>query len=208
MKITTRLDYERLADALVDRGLVNRDAVKLVLDQANTSGAVFPEILVRDNLVTDWEVSRVAAEVFNLPFLPVDISPPNESLLDELDGDYLRTHGIVPIERFADVLTVAMPALVPSAVLLGLPTDKEMVVIPVVGLCSSNRAWLDEHVPETQAAAAAPVLSDEDLEAGGWADIFDAGDEAVQLGLEPDDVPPPVPGERNRKIVLDQNDFN
>jgi len=30
----------------------------------------------------------------------------------------------------------------------------------------------------------------------------------VQLGLDPDDTPPAVPGERNRKIVLDDTDFS
>jgi hypothetical protein len=207
VKITPRLDYERLADALVDRGLANREAIRLVLDQANTTGGVFPEILVRENLVTDWEVSRVAAEVFNLPFLPVDVTPPNADLLADLDADYLRAHALVPVERFADVLTVSMPAVVPTAVLNALPTNKETVVLPVVGLVSSNRAWLEEHAQVAEAPPAALVAEGE-LEGGGWADIFDAGDEAVQLGLDPDDVPPPVPGERNRKIVLDESDFS
>ena len=124
-KITPRLDYERLADALVDRGLAAREAVKLVLDQANETGAVFPEILVRENLVSDWEISRVTAEVFNLAFLPIDVTPPNKDVLKHLDLDYLRMYGLVPVDQFADVLTVAMPALVPTEVLNGLTPNKE-----------------------------------------------------------------------------------
>jgi hypothetical protein len=205
LKITPRLDYERLADALVDRGLVSRDAAKLVLDQANQTGAVFPEILVRENLVSDWEISRICAEVFNLAFLPIHVSPPNKDLLKELDADYLRAYGLVPLDKFDDVLTIAMPALVPTAVLHGLIGKKDLVVLAVVGLVSSNRAWLDEHA---QTAAAAPLPSAGVLDDGGWTDIFDAGDEAVQLGLGPEDLPAPLPGERNRKIVLDDADFS
>jgi len=206
-KITPRLDYERLADALVDRGLAAREAVKLVLDQANETGAVFPEILVRENLVSDWEISRVTAEVFNLAFLPIDVTPPNKDVLKHLDLDYLRMYGLVPVDQFADVLTVAMPALVPTEVLNGLTPNKDLVVLPVVGLVSSNRAWLDANAPD-ESEPPSLVAGGAAVEESGWADIFDAGDEAVQLGLDPDDTPPAVPGERNRKIVLDDTDFS
>lgn len=229
LKNTPRLDYERLADALVDRGLLSREAAKLVLQQVAASDALFPEILVTEGLVSDWEVARVVSEVFNLPFLPVEITPPNEKLLKDLDHAFLRKHALVPVERFGDVLTVVMPGLVPTAILNDLTGESE-VVLPVVGLVTSNRAWLAKNAPATEEAEAILPLADT-LEADDtWANIFDAGDEAVQLGLELDDdtsalspppppphdvpAPPPamprpknVPGDVRRKIVLDENDF-
>ena len=204
MKITPRLDYERLADALADRGLVDREALRLVLDQAIATGGVFPEILVREDLVTDWEISRVASEIFNLPFLPIDVAKPNKALLKELDPAYLRDHGIVPIERFDDVLTVCMPALVPTSVLNGVTNQEGLVVLPLVGLVSSNRNWLDEHAPALEAQAAPLPAGGDD----GWADLFDEGDKAVNENLvEGQERRPQVPGESNRKIVLDDIDF-
>ena len=92
-------------DDLVDRGLVDREAMHLVLQQASTGGVPIAEILVRENLVADWEVSRVAAEVFNLPFLTVESYPPSEDALSGLDPDYLRQYGLVPLDRFGQLIT-------------------------------------------------------------------------------------------------------
>lgn len=219
MKATPRLDYERLADALIDRGLLDREAARLVLQQAHSAGTPFCEILVEENLVSDWEVARVTAEIFNLAFLPVEVAPPSERVLATLDKDYLRKHGLVPIDRIGDILTVAMPGLVPSAILNAVNTNEGTIVLPVVGLVQSNRAWLTKYAPVTEAPRAA--LPVEVVDDADWANIFDAGDEAVQLNLEDDPLPPPPPPPlmqkgsppppltgKPRRIVLDESDFS
>ena len=203
-----RLDYERLADALADRGLVDREAIRLVLQQASSTGAPFAEILVQGSLVSDWEISRVAAEVFNLPFLTTDIAPPGESVVEGLDPAYLRRHALVPLERFGDLLTVAMPAVVPTHILTAIATTETMSILPIVGTISTNRQWLATHLPdETQppsvavgapeaigidaAESALPIeIGAEDEE---WVNIFDAGDQAVQLNLRDADEDPGPP---------------
>jgi hypothetical protein len=195
-----------MADALVDRGLLDRAAVKQVLEQACDTGAQFTELLVRENLVSDWEVARVAAEVFQLAFLPVDVIRPNAELLSDLDHDYLRRNGLVPIDRFGDVITVAMPGLVPSSVLNGITTTEPVTIMPVVGLVGSNRAWLEEHLPVSESIAAALPLGETDQDGTGWTEIFDAGDEAVQLNM-PEETES-APGDPPRKIVLDDSDFS
>jgi hypothetical protein len=217
VKATPRLDYERLADALIDRGLLDREAARLVLQQAHSAGTPFCEILVDENLVSDWEVARITAEIFNLPFLPVEVAPPSERVLATLDKDYLRKHGLVPLDRIGDILTVAMPGLVPSAILNAVNTHEGTLVLPVVGLVQSNRAWLTKYAPASEAPRAA--LPVEVVEEADWANIFDAGDEAVQLNLEDEPLPPPPPPPllrqqpqpqtgKPRRIVLDESDFS
>lgn len=204
MKPTQRLDYERLADALIDRGLLDREAAHLVLQQAHTAGTPFCEILVSENLISDWEVARVTAEIFNLPFLPVEVSPPNERLLTGLDKDYLRKHALVPLERVGDVITVAMPGMVPTAILNAMSPEEGSLVLPVVGLVQSNRAWLTRFAPNVESVRA--IVPVEDTDDTDWGNIFDAGDEAVQLTLD-EEQKPAKPGHRPRKIVLDESDF-
>ncbi len=204
MKPTARLDYERLADALIDRGLLDREAAQLVLQQAHTAGNPFCEILVSENLVTDWEVARVTAEIFSLPFLPVEVAPPNERLLVGLDKDYLRKHGLVPIERVGDVITVAMPGMVPTAILNAMSPEEGTLVLPVVGLVVSNRAWLTRFAANVETVRPSlPVIDETDTD---WGNIFDAGDEAVQLKLD-EDQQPAKPGQRPRRIRIDEGDF-
>jgi len=204
VKPTPRLDYERLADALIDRGLLDRDAALLVLQQAHTAGMPFCEILVAENLVSDWEVARVAAEIFNLPFLPVEVTSPNDRLLSGLDKDYLRKHALVPVERVGDVITVSMPGMVPTPILNAMCPAEGSIVLPVVGLVQSNRAWLTRFAPSVEVAK--PSLPAVDTDDTDWGNIFDAGDEAVQLTLD-EEQKPAKPGHRPRKIVLDESDF-
>jgi len=60
VKSTQRFDYTSFGEALVERGLTDREVLNHVLRQVNATRSLLPEVLVRENLVSDWEVSRVA----------------------------------------------------------------------------------------------------------------------------------------------------
>lgn len=186
-----RLDYHRFGEALIERGLLEREVISHVLQQCEATGALLTEILVAERQITDWELSRVCCELYGLPFLTVDTYPPAANILDGLDPDFLRHYALVPLDRFEGLLTVLMPGIVPTEVLDALVQGSQQRVLPVVGSVQSNREWLDRHLPPPalpgRAAAprgagagrAAPL----ELEPTGWAGIFDAGDEAVRLNL-------------------------
>lgn len=201
MKSSHKLDYSRLAETLAERKLVERAALDHILQQCTATGTLMTELLVRESLISDWELSRVVCELYGLPFLPVRVYPPADHLLEGLDADYLRQYALVPLDRFGDVLTVAMPAMVPTHVLDGLvDAGEKVVILPAVGTVVDNRRWLDEHLPPSDMpdletigaslpAGTVDVESLAEIDLSGvepsegladWAGIFDAGDEAVQ----------------------------
>ena len=207
MKSAHRFDYSRFGEALIERGLIDREVLSHVLHQVNASRVLLPEVLVRENLVSDWEVSRVACEIYHLPFLTVDHYPPSSTALEGYDLAYLRHFALVPLDRFGSLVTVIMPGLVPSEVLEGLRPGQNGRVLPVVGSVVSNRRWLEENFAKVAAPvrhapapgkpafdarapmpgpASAPARTiDLQLGAeGDWGNLFDAGDEAVRLGLK------------------------
>jgi hypothetical protein len=214
VKSAHRFDYPRFGEALVERGLIDRDVLSHVLHQVNATRALLPEVLVRENLVSDWEVSRVACEVYHLPFLTVDHYPPSSNALEGYDLNYLRHFALVPLDRYGALVTVIMPGLVPSEVLEGMRPGQNGRVLPVVGSVVSNRRWIEENLVVKAAAPARPTASGRpaiDLRApmpgpasapgasarapargddlqlgveGDWGNLFDAGDEAVRLGLK------------------------
>jgi hypothetical protein len=176
VKHSYRLDYTSLAEILGQRGLVEPQRLKLAL-QSSLSGPIpFPELLVGEGLIGDWELSRVVCDLFGLPFLPVDLYQPAKDSLDGLDQEFLRTHRLVPLSRHKRLLTVCMPALVPADVLAQLALSTDLQVMPVVGSVETNNRWLTEHL-------AAPTATEA---VGDWNKIFDAGDAAVLFNLDPD----------------------
>ncbi len=179
-----KLDYRRLADHLTDKGLVDRETVQHVLHQCQNTGALFTEILVSEGFVSDWELSRVCSELFHLPYLPLECYTPSDGARDGFDPDFLRQYGLVPLDRFGDLVTVAMPALVPSEVLETLANHAKVAkLLPVVGSVVSNRRWIEEKLPsaadKTLEAFSAAAAGEEDA----WASLFDEGDEAVQMDI-------------------------
>ena len=210
MKSANRFDYARFGEALVERNLIDRDVLSHVLQQVTATRSLLPEVLVRENLVSDWEVSRVACELYHLPFLTIDHYQPSATALDGYDLSYLRHFALVPLDRYGGVVTVIMPGLVPSEVLEGLRSGQNGRVLPVVGSVVSNRRWLEErfapkapvaaparsagaHGKSAPAAAQAraplpavplevkPIQIEDE---SAWGTLFDAGEEAVQLDLK------------------------
>ena len=193
-KSSQRLDYHRLAEALTERGLVTPETMNHVLQQCAATGSLPTEVLVAEELISDWELSRVCCETFGLAFLDIESYPPSAAASSGIDADFLRVYGLVPLDRYGQVLTVAMPGVVPSEVLQALASADVRRVLPVVSSVLSNRAWLQHHMPVETAphyedirGALPSGALEVDLES--WAGIFDAGEEAVQLELrdqEPD----------------------
>lgn len=169
-----RLDYNHLAEVLVEKGLADPTTLQHVLQQSVGGGELFPEVLVRESLVADWELSRVTCEVFHLVFLSVDFYSPSPEASALFQPAVLHQHCIVPLDVYDDLVTLAMPALTPSDVLAMLSEQIGKTIQPVVGTVSSNRRWLMERMPMQ---AALPVDGD-------WSAVFDEGDAAVLMDLE------------------------
>lgn len=205
LKSNQRLDYNRLAEALGERGLVEPQALQHILTQCLSGGGIFTEILVAENHISDWDLSRVVCEVFGLPFLTPEFYTPSPEAAEGIDLAFLHEHALVPLDRFGKLLTVAMPGLTPSQVLGVLRESVDVQVLPVVSSVIMNRRWLQERLP-LPSALAGPAVADheeevmESLESalpGGsfgdlgeaWGDLFDEGNAAVLLDLDPEDDP-------------------
>jgi hypothetical protein len=185
VKSTQRLQYNRLADTLTERGLVDRETMSHVMQQCSATGALLSELLVSESLVSDWELSRVCCEIYGLPYLSVEEYMPDKGAMEGMDPEFLRQYGLVPFDRFGGIVTVAMPGLVPSEVLDALIRVDGVRVMPVVGSVVSNRRWLNENLPAAQMRLGPKgALPLEASEGDGWAGVFDAGEEAVQMELQ------------------------
>ena len=163
MKSNRRLDYSTLSEVLGQRGLVEPQRLSLALQTCQQTNVPFPETLVIDNLIGDWELAKVVCDIYGLPFLPVDIYAPDVESLAEFDRDHLRQHRLVPLGRHGDLLVVAMPSIVQADVLSEFASRYSVRVQPVVGTVLTNNRWLEEFMP---AEVSAPLPADDEAAAG------------------------------------------
>jgi hypothetical protein len=192
VKIHHRLDQNRLAEVLAERGLCEPQALREALQLSGHGNPAFAEAIVQANLVGDWELSKVVAEIYNLAFVPLNVCPPDSRALDGLDLAYLVEHGLVPMGRCGTVLTVAMPGMVAADVLANLPVSEgEVTILPVVGSVLGNRRWIELNLlPKLHAALPSVATAAHDvgglMGASEWGNIFDQGEANVQFDLQPD----------------------
>lgn len=180
VKNKQRLDHELLAETLRDRGMVDPKTLEQTLAACTQSGALFTEQLVRDGVVSDWELAQVCCETFGLAFLPADLYDPDTDLIELFDPQTLRQSALVPLDRFGDVLVVAMPCMVPSDVLDDIAERLDVKVMPVVGSVRANVRFLDEHLPDLAGELARVA---EEADDGDWTNVLDMGDAAVQVDI-------------------------
>ncbi len=176
MKYTQRLDNARLAEVLHERGMADLEPLRELLQQSRDGSHPFAESLVTSKLVGDWELSRVVCEIFNLPFLPVDVLQVDPDLAKAMDHEFLYQHGLVPLSRYGQALTVVLPGMVQADVLGLLSTETDLVVLPVVGTVETNRRWLQDNLGAMQ--------SSDNNSGTDWSAMFDEADAAVQLEIE------------------------
>lgn len=203
MKSNQRLDYATLSEVLGQRGLVEPQRLSLALQTCQQTSVPFPETLVADNLIGDWELAKVVCDIYGLPFLPVDIYAPDAEAFAGLDKDFLRTHRLVPVGRHGSLLVIAMPGIVQADVLGALASRYDVRVQPVVSTVLTNNRWLEEFMP-VEVIAALPAEGEE-LSMGGnaWGSIFDEGDAKVLLDLGGE---PGITGFEVEPLPLDPTD--
>lgn len=194
MKNSQRLDYTSLAEILSEQGLAEPQQIMVVLRDCQSTGQSFSQALVLGGLMTDWELSKAVCNLYGLPFLPVDLMAPAKDVTELVGADFIRETGIIPIQKFGQVLTVCMPALVPADVLAKMAAKTDLNILPVVGTVQGNGRWIEEHLPavaedhDPQEPGAALPQATELPDSDEWGGIFDAGDAAVRLDMTPEEA--------------------
>lgn len=186
VKNNQRLEYSRLSEILSERGMCEPQALREALRLSGRGQVPFAEAVVNASLVSDWELSRVVCELYNLAFLTVDMYEPDPAARKGLNTAFLIEHGLVPLGRYGQLLTVAMPGMVEAEVLALLAAESDLTILPVVGTVQTNRRWIERSL-HAEIASVLPTLAPAEAEerANEWGSIFDQADAAVLLDLKP-----------------------
>jgi len=177
MRGLERLTLFRLAEIAGRHSGASLETIQYALAECETGEALLPEVLSRVNVCSEWELMRLVSMEFGLPILRASQYETGKDLLNVVPREFLFRTLLVPLDRFAGVITVAMPVFSPGEVLDQAAQQFSSEIFPVVGSFTDNRKTLEESLkaaPSREPAGAAPT-SEQD-----WTRLFDLADAGVQ----------------------------
>src|SRR4029077_4316305 len=132
---------ERIADALVEDGLLFRKQVEELMEQQKREGTRLLKIIIDKAYVTEQDMAVSMGRVLNTP--PVNLSRLGiaPEVADLLPRDICTSHKVVPLSRLENKLFLAMAD--PLNV-LAIDDVKRITKLEVAPLIASERAILDK----------------------------------------------------------------
>ncbi len=132
---------ERIADALVEDGLLSRAQVDELLEQQKKEGIRLLKLLIDKSYVNDSDMVVCMGRVLNST--PVNVSNISVStdLMDLIPKDIMTNYRILPVSRLGRKLFLAM---VDPLNVLALDDVKRITNLEIVPMISSEKALLDK----------------------------------------------------------------
>lgn len=192
MKGLEKLTCVRLAEVISQKNTISSEVITDALYAQDKHGDPFVQTLVGAGHITEWDLAKLVAENFQLPFLMASSYAISDEAKKKVPEKFLFENLIVPLDLFDDALCVVMPILTPYETLSKLQRETKTEVFPYVGLISENKKVLGTIYPtfkpwfeaeQKRREQAATKRANSKGQAGDWMSIFDAGDQAIQDNL-------------------------
>jgi hypothetical protein len=191
-----KLTCVRLAEVISQKNLIPAEVITDALYSQDRHGEPFIQSLVGGGHITEWDLAKLVAENFQLPFLMASHYSISEHAQKRVPEKLLFESLIVPLDVFDDVLCIVMPILTPYEAMMKLQKELSCDVFPYVGLVSENKkvlgdmykgfkTWFEQDIKrrERQATMRANSPKSDKKQKSDWMSIFDAGDQAIQETL-------------------------
>lgn len=169
MKGIEKLSDARLGKVLGQEGKISSDTLNAAMRECNERGTPLAEILVRDGIMTEWDLAKLVSHEFSLPIL----LPSNYSIDKEvfalMPPELIKKTRVIPVDKFGNLLAVAMPLLVSAQILGEIEMKVKMEIFPYVAPISEINKIVEDRIKEPKAP-----LSD-----GSWEKLFDEANQSV-----------------------------
>src|SRR6266446_1632486 len=172
---------ERIADALVEDGLLNARQVEQLLEQQKKDGTRLLKLILEKAYVTDQDMAVSMGRVLNTPpvnLARVSISP---EIAELLPRELAHTHKVVPVSRLENKLFLAMAD--PLNV-LALDDVRRITRLEVSPMIASERAIIDKlnNIDASKSGSMEDIISDAKKkgDADADADSVEISKEAIE----------------------------
>jgi len=99
---------KQLGEILLDRGWLQPDQLEQGLAIQNRQGGLLGQILVELGFVTEEQVVQAVTEQYGFPYLPLKQYTVDPAAVRLVPANVARQYCLIPVDRLADTLSVAM----------------------------------------------------------------------------------------------------
>ena len=149
---------ERIADALVEDGLLSRKQVDELMEQQKREGTRLLKIIVDKAYVTEQDMAVCMGRVLNTPPVNLGRMGIQQEIADLLPRDVCHTHRVLPISRLENKLYLAMAD--PLNV-LAIDDVRRITKMDVTPMIASEKAIIDKlHNLDSKAGTMEDIIQD------------------------------------------------
>ena len=149
---------ERIADALVEDGLLSRKQVDELMEQQKREGTRLLKIIVDKAYVTEQDMAVCMGRVLNTPPVNLGRMGIQQEIADLLPRDVCHTHKVLPISRLENKLFLAMAD--PLNV-LAIDDVRRITKMDVTPMIASEKSIIDKlHNLDSKAGTMEDIIQD------------------------------------------------
>src|SRR5277367_817769 len=132
---------ERIADALVEDGLLGANQVEELLEQQKKEGARLVKLIIEKAYVSEQDLAVCMGRVLNVPPINLARLSISEEVAELIPRETQYNHKVIPVSRLENKLFLAMAD--PLNV-LALDDVKRLTKLEIFPLIASEKAILDK----------------------------------------------------------------
>jgi hypothetical protein len=179
----------RLAEILTERAIMTSEVISDALCAQDRHGESFVQVMISGGHITEWDLAKIVAENFNLPFLLASNYQISDEAKKRFPKELLWKHLMVPLDVLDDIVCVSMPVMMTFEEMNKIQREQKCELFPYVGLITENKRTLAEmdkgfrtwmETEQLRREADAKKRSQSPSKGGDWMSIFDAGDQATK----------------------------
>ncbi len=154
MQFLDKIVQKRLGDILIHEEIITPEQLKDCLREQERTGGLLGEILVGSGLASEWDIAKAISKQYQIPFILTDRYNINPEVLSLFATADLEQHLFVPLDRFGDIVTIAVAGALTTEIVTLCRTKTKNDPFVYVGLATDIRSTLKrEFSPEALSRA-------------------------------------------------------
>jgi len=103
-----KLNRMRLADVLVEEGVLDRARVEEAQAEQDATGKQLGQILIESDVLTDYDLAKIVVTHYSLPYLDMAGFSTRREVTTLLPEEFRHRWAIQPLDHFGSILTLAV----------------------------------------------------------------------------------------------------